>query len=120
MSEAEQYVKDWLERTFGYKVSRGEGYDFNAEKDDLKIAIEVKSTDISKPTGNIVIGWSEIDALMRAGKNGRKVYLFLLTKEEKYYAIFGLVECHAVSYLNGEEINIEQQPESPFVLSEPS
>jgi len=94
---------------WGYKVSRGIGYDFNAEKADLKLAIEVKSQDLSKPTGKLVIDWSQIEALMRAAKNGRTSYLFLHTKDKQYCAIFGLVDCWGVSHVG------EQPSESPFV-----
>lgn len=123
MSKEEEFVRNLLEKGYGYKVSRGDGYDFNAEKDDLKLAIEVKSTDISKPEGKIVIDWSQIEALMHAVKNGRRSYLFILTKKgedlERDWAIFGLVECHGLLYLTDEEIDITQPSESPFVLAEP-
>lgn len=72
---SENWVRNLLEM-HGYKISPGYGYDFNVEKDDLKLAIEVKSTDISKPTDKIVIDWSQINALMNAIKEGRKSYLF--------------------------------------------
>jgi len=119
MRKEEEFVKG-LFKDAGYKVFHGEGYDFDAEKGDLKLAIEVKLTDVSKPEGKIVIPWSQVDALMRAAKNGKKSYLFLILyggEKDKNVAIFGLVDCWAFSYVTGEEIVIAQPSESPFVLS---
>jgi len=110
----EEFAKFILEEEYGYKVSRGVGYDFNAEKDNLKIAVEVKSTDISKPTGKIVIDWSQIDALMSAAKNGRKAYLFLVSTwegEVEDFAIFGLVRCERGNAEGKVEFKINQPSE---------
>ena len=120
MSEGWRRVQTFVRELlgeFGYKVSDGKGYDFNAEKGDLEIALEVKTQDISKPHGRIVINWPQIDALMSAVKNGRKSYLFLLTNEEQpTCAVFGLVECWGTLY-SGEEISEEERSESPFGLT---
>jgi len=112
MSEEEDFVRGLLEGE-GYKVSRGYGYDFNAERDDSKLAVEVKSTDISKPYGKIVIDWSQIEALIRAVKKGRKSYLVFITRgeEEPDIAIFGLVACW--SWLDNEQFSNKQPVEPP-------